>query len=161
MPTLLDLLGVAHPAGMDGRSWLPLLKGEKQEGRDFVVTHVNTVSSGQLSAALRADERPRPHVPRLVGRPDQLPRRGHERPVVQCPRRRGQTDPRIAARVEQYTKGTPLALYDLTKDPDERTNLINDPAYQSDLQRLTKLLLAHMEKTSDPQLAAFQAALGR
>ena len=50
MPTILDILGVAKPAGMDGRSWLPLLKGEKQPDRDFVITHVNTVSSGKSFA---------------------------------------------------------------------------------------------------------------
>src|SRR5438309_74125 len=47
MPALIELLGLKAPDGMDGRSWLPLLKGEKQADRDFVVTHVNTVSSGK------------------------------------------------------------------------------------------------------------------
>lgn len=47
MPTVLDLLKVDKPAGMDGRSLVPLLRGEKQEGRDHVFTHVNTVSSGR------------------------------------------------------------------------------------------------------------------
>jgi N-sulfoglucosamine sulfohydrolase len=34
MPTLLDLLGLKHPENLDGRSWLPLLRGEKQDARD-------------------------------------------------------------------------------------------------------------------------------
>ena len=46
MPTLLDLLGVKHPDGLDGRSWVQLINGEKQADRDYVITHVNTVSSG-------------------------------------------------------------------------------------------------------------------
>jgi N-sulfoglucosamine sulfohydrolase len=50
MPSLLELLAVKPPAGMDGRSWLPLLKGETQADRDFVITHVNTVSSGKSLA---------------------------------------------------------------------------------------------------------------
>ena len=73
----------------------------------------------------------------------------------------GQSDPRIAARVEQFTKGVPLMLFDLTKDPTERKNLIDDPAYRADRERLTKLLLAHMEKTNDPQLEAFRKATAK
>src|SRR6185436_6581393 len=42
MPSVLELLRVKAPEGMDGSSWVPLLKGEKQAGRDFVITHVNT-----------------------------------------------------------------------------------------------------------------------
>src|SRR5262245_57009576 len=160
MPTLLDLLGVAHPPGLDGRSWLPLLKGESQEGRDYVVTHVNTVSSGKSfpQRCVRTKDR----ALMFHGWSD-----GQTSFRVEAMNglsfnalaAAAKTDPRIAARVQQYTQGTPLALYDLSTDPDERTNLINDPAYQTDIQRLSKLLLAHMEKTSDPQLPAFQAAL--
>ncbi|RMF90460.1 MAG: DUF229 domain-containing protein, partial [Planctomycetota bacterium] len=34
VPTLLDVLGMDHPDGLDGRSFAPLLKGQEQEGRD-------------------------------------------------------------------------------------------------------------------------------
>ncbi len=47
MPTALEVLGVPRPDGLDGRSLLPLIRGEAQEGRDHVVTHVNTVNSGR------------------------------------------------------------------------------------------------------------------
>jgi arylsulfatase A-like enzyme len=70
-------------------------------------------------------------------------------------------DPRIKARVEQFTIGTPLALYDLEKDPAERHNLWDDPAYAADRQRLVALLLEHMEKTGDPLLASFRQAVGQ
>ena len=50
MPSVLELLDVKPPAGMDGRSWVPLLKGELQPDRDFVITHVNSVSSGKSFA---------------------------------------------------------------------------------------------------------------
>ena len=38
---------LASLAGVDGRSWLPLLRGESQPDRDFVITHVNTGPSRQ------------------------------------------------------------------------------------------------------------------
>ena len=34
-PTILDVLGLDPMTGMDGRSFLPVLKGEKQKGRDI------------------------------------------------------------------------------------------------------------------------------
>ncbi len=61
----------------------------------------------------------------------------------------------IAARVRQLQIGEPEMFFDLTRDPDERVNLIGDPSQRAEIDRLRKLLLAHMERTADPQLAAF------
>jgi N-sulfoglucosamine sulfohydrolase len=162
VPTVLDVLGVKHPTGLDGRSWLPLMKGETQSDRDFVVTHVNTVSSGKSypqrcvrtkAAALMfhawADGTTHFRVEAMSGR------------SYAALAAAGMTDPRIKARVDQFVVGTPLAFYDLTTDPDERQNLIADPSRRPEIDRLADLLLAHMEKTKDPQLDAFRKALAR
>ena len=37
-PSILDMLGLDLIKGLDGRSFAPLLKGEKQEDRDYVYT---------------------------------------------------------------------------------------------------------------------------
>jgi N-sulfoglucosamine sulfohydrolase len=162
MPTILDVLGVDHPDGLDGRSWLPLLRGEPQPDRDFVVTHVNTVSSGMSfpqrcvrtrSASLMfhawADGRTRFRVEAMNGR------------SYAALAAAGKDDPRVMARVDQFVVGTPLSFFDLEKDPDERTNRIADPVRRSEVERLAGLLLAHMERTKDPQLDAFRTALRR
>lgn len=160
LPTLLDLLGVAHPAGLDGRSLLPLLKGESQEGRDYVVTHVNTVSSGRSFAqrCVRTKDRALMFHGWSDGsttfRVEAM--NGLSYAALAAA---GHSDARIAARVEQLIKGTPLALYDLEKDSGERMNVLHDAAYKADVDRLSKLLIEHMQKTNDPQLAAFQKAL--
>jgi N-sulfoglucosamine sulfohydrolase len=41
LPTLLDVVGVPHPSRMDGRSFAPLLRGESQTDRDFIVAEYN------------------------------------------------------------------------------------------------------------------------
>ena len=69
------------------------------------------------------------------------------------------SDPRIKARVDQYIIGTPLAFFDLENDPDERINLIDDPRSRPEVERLQALLLAHMERTDDPQLENFRKAI--
>ena len=161
MPTVLDLLGIAPPAGMDGRSLVPLIRGESQPGRDHVVTHVNTVSSGKslpqrcvrtttrsLMFHAWADGKTAFRVEAMSGL--------SYRALADA----AQTDPRIKARVDQYITGTPLSFFNLENDPDERKNLIDDPQSRPEIERLQALLLAHMERTGDPQLEAYRKAVG-
>jgi N-sulfoglucosamine sulfohydrolase len=160
MPTMLDILGVARPDGLDGRSWLPLVRGEKQADRDFVVTHVNTVSSGKSFAQRCVRTKTRSLMfhawadGKTSFRVEAMSGRSYN---ALADAARG--DARIRGRVEQLVTGIPLALYDLTKDPDERKNVIDAPSYREDVARLSRLLLAHMERTADPQTENFKAAL--
>ncbi|MBS0333171.1 MAG: sulfatase, partial [Proteobacteria bacterium] len=52
MPTVLELLGAPRPAGLDGRSLVPLIEARTHEHRPVVVTEVNTVASG-INYAMR------------------------------------------------------------------------------------------------------------
>jgi N-sulfoglucosamine sulfohydrolase len=158
MPSLLELLGVKRPDGMDGRSWVSLLKGERQADRDFVVTHVNTVSSGKSfpQRCVRTKDRSLMfHA--CAGGPD--PFRVEAMSGLTFAAMNGSTDAKVRSRVKQLVEGEPLMLFDLTADPDERKNLIRDPKYAADAAALGKKLLAHMKKTGDPQTGAFEAAM--
>jgi hypothetical protein len=61
--------------------------------------------------------------------------------------------------VRQYQLGEREQFFDLAHDPDERHNLIREPQHRAEIDRLRKLLLAHMERTDDPQLPAFRKTL--
>lgn len=160
MPTLLDLLAVAQPAGMDGRSWLPLLRGEKQDARDYVITHVNTVSSG--ASLPQRCARTKDHALMFHAWPD-----GSEKFRVEAMNgvtfkaleAAGRSDERIAARVKQLRVGEPLMFFDERADAGERKNLMNAVDAKPEIERLASVLLAHMEKTDDPQTENFKAAL--
>ena len=160
MPTLLDLLAVKHPDGMDGRSWLPLLRGEKQDARDYVITHVNTVSSG-MSLPQRCI-RTKDWALMFHAWPDGSARfkveamHGLTFNALQAASR---TDARIAGRVKQLRVGEPLMFFNELTDTAERNNSIADANYATEIKRLAALLLAHMEKTDDPQTANFKKAL--
>ncbi|MBI5799404.1 MAG: sulfatase [Verrucomicrobia bacterium] len=157
VPTLLEVLKQPPLAGVDGRSWLPLLRGETQPGRDFVITHVNTVSSGKS-------------FPQRCVRTKDFSYQFHAWPngashfrveamngiTFGALAKAGETDARIKSRVEQLTIGKPEQFFDLRTDPDERVNLIADAKHTAEIARLKKLLLAHMEKTADPQLETFR-----
>lgn len=157
LPTLLDLLSISQPAGLDGRSWLPLLNGERQDNRDAVVTHVNTVSSGRSFAqrCIRTetasfmfhgwvDGTPKFRVEAMSGL------------SWNALAAAADSNPQIAARVSQFQTGETLMFFDLSKDPDERVNLIADPASATQIRALAARLLEHMERTEDPETAAFR-----
>jgi N-sulfoglucosamine sulfohydrolase len=162
MPTILDILGVPQPEGLDGRSWLPLLKGEQQPDRDFVITHVNTVSSGKsfpqrcirtkdhsLMFHAWSDGKTAFRVEAMSGR------------SYNALAEAAKTDPRIKSRVDQYVSGAPLSFFDCQMDREERVNLIQDAKQRPEIERLAKLLMAHMERTKDPQLANFNEAFAK
>lgn len=159
LPTLLELAEVAAPGDIDGVSWVPLLKGESQANRDKVFTHVNGVSSGKEFPQRAVNTRTRSLIfaPWTGSQPLRIEAmQGLTYPALA---EAAATDPAIRSRVDQYVKGVALALYDLEKDPAQRRNVIDDPAYSNDRQELVAALLSQMEKTGDPQLSAFRATL--
>lgn len=158
MPTLLEVLQIPAPEGMDGRSWLPLLAGEMQADRDFVVTHVNTVSSGvafpgrcirTLTRSLMfeawSDGATAFKVEAMTGL-------SYSGMAAAAP-----SDTQLQSRVDQYIKGVPLQFFDLELDPDERVNRIEDPAYAEEVELMKQRLLEHMQRTDDPQTDNFIA----
>lgn len=160
MPTLLELLAVEGPKVQDGRSLLPLVRGESQPGRDHVITHVNSVSSGKAlpqrcirtaNASLMfmswPDGKEKFRVEAMGGQAF--------RAMLDASRE----DEKIAARVKQLLVGERLAFYDLTRDPDERVNRIDDPAFAAEIDRLAAILLDHMKKSADPETEGFEKAL--
>jgi N-sulfoglucosamine sulfohydrolase len=160
LPTILEVLGVPPPAGLDGTSWVPLVRGESQPGRDHVVTHVNTVSSG-LSFVQRCVRTPT-HSYMWHAWSDGATKFRVEAMSglsFAALAKAGKSDPRIAARVRQLQIGEPEMFFDLKSDPDERKNLFRDPSVRGEVERLRKLLIAHMERTQDPQLATFGTLL--
>lgn len=158
MPSVLELLGVKPPDGMDGLSWVPLLKGETQAGRDHVVTHVNTVSSGKAFPQRCVRTRDRALMFHAwAGGPE--PFRVEAMSGLSFAAMNASTDAKVRERVKQLVVGEPLMLFDTQADPDERVNRVRDPKYAADVAALSDKLLAHMKKTDDPQTKAFEAAL--
>ena len=160
LPTVLELLAVAPPDSVDGRSWLPLLRGESQPDRDYAITHVNTVSSGK-SFAQRC-VRTKDWALMFHAWPDGTPKFRVEAMSglsFNALAEAAKSDARIAARVNQLLVGAPLGLYDQRADPGERVNLISEEKNRPEVERLAKLLLTHMERTGDPQTESFRQAL--
>lgn len=153
LPTLLEVLKVPAPDGLDGSSWLPLLRGESQPGRDAVVTHVNSVSSGAEFPMRCIRTKNRALIVEIW--PDAQRQRRVEAMkglTFHAMAQAGETDSRIAGRVAQFLDGVPVAFYDLANDPAERENLFQDPAYHAEARALGERLVAELKRTGDPQL---------
>ncbi|HEY1120910.1 MAG TPA: sulfatase/phosphatase domain-containing protein, partial [Haloferula sp.] len=159
LPTLLELAKVPAPEGIDGVSWVPLIEGKSQPGRDKVFTHVNGVSSGKQFPQRAVNTRTRSLIFTPWAGTQPLRVEAMQGLTYPAFAKAAKSDPAISSRLDQYIKGLPLALYDLEKDPDQRRNVIDDPDYAGDRKELTSALHSHMEKTGDPQLAAFRALL--
>ena len=153
MPTVLDLMSIAKPAGMDGRSLVSLFKGESQPGRDHVFTHVNTVNSGKSFAGRSVRTKTQAYIwnawpdGKTKFKVEAMGGLSFKAMAVAAER-----DPKIKARVEHYLFRTPEEFYDEEKDPDERHNLIGKAECQADIARMRRLILVEMERTDDPLL---------
>jgi N-sulfoglucosamine sulfohydrolase len=160
MPTLLELMQVKAPEGMDGTSWVPLIKGRSAYKNGYLVTHVNGVSSGVQypMRAIQDDRFSLIFTPWSDGKL-RLRTESMQGLTFAAMKRAAETDPEAAARVQQYVLGIPLALYDLHSDPDQRLNLIGVAEHAKVAQEMKEALLDYMKRTDDPQTENFQLFL--
>jgi len=139
-PTLCDLLGIAPPSWIQGRSIMPLIREARAEINDHVFTEVNYHAAYEPKRSVRTkrwsymrnyDERRRPVLPNCDDSPSKdvwLEFGWKNRPVP------------------------PEQLYDLIFDPDERRNLALDPGLASVIKDMRGRLDTWMRHTDDPLL---------
>jgi N-sulfoglucosamine sulfohydrolase len=156
-PTLLDVVGVAHPKGLDGRSFYPLLKGQEQADRDFVigVYNENFARDRHITRTVISKKFGYIFNPWSDGK---FKFRGAAQGTAtyRVMRELAETDPAIAARLKLFDYRVLEEFYDYEKDPNALNNLIDDPIYQDDIQLARQRLLAWMQETGDHCLQAFR-----
>ena len=121
-PTLLDLADAELPDfRMQGRSLVPLLRGEDVPWRDAI--GIEFLGLGNMGTCMKTL--------------------------------------RVGNLKYGYNGPFPGELYDLTVDPYELENVIDDPAYAGDLRRMQQRLEAWMVETEDPALRMYRWHLGK
>jgi N-sulfoglucosamine sulfohydrolase len=157
LPTLLDMTGIPHPAGVQGRSVVPILKGMQQEGRDYIIKEYNENAGGGRNP-MRSIQGKRfmyNFNPWVNGvREFKTATRGTE--TYRTMKIMAGTDQSVAERVALFEHGTLEELYDINTDPDALVNLANNPEYAEELEKLRRHLAQWMEQTQDHALTAFQ-----
>jgi arylsulfatase A-like enzyme len=165
-PTLLEAAGLSAPAGMTGRSLMPLLAGQRQPGRDAVFLererHAN-VRRGDLSYPARAI-RTKDFLYIRNLRPDRWPAGDPEMYFAVGPfgdidggpskdlLLARQSDPAIGRYFALATAKRPAEeLYDLRKDPGQIENVAMRPELAQAKKELRAALDKWMRDTGDPR----------
>jgi arylsulfatase A-like enzyme len=139
-PTLFDVLGLEHPNWLEGRSLVPLLRGEKQEVNEEVFAEVNYHAAYEPKRAVRTNhwkyirrygDRTTPVLPNCDDGLSKTVWLSHGWKNQQLPRE---------------------SLYDLVFDPTERHNLVSDSSATTVLSEMRGRLDRWMEHTNDPLL---------
>jgi len=157
LPTLLELTGIEHPDRMDGRSFAPLLRGEMQSARDFVIKEYNENAGGSRDP-MRSLQTQRYLY---IFNPWSNGTRIMATATTGTPTYRrmaglAKSDSTVNARHELYQHRVPEELYDIQRDPDCLSNLIHSPEQQQELNALREKLDRWMFHTKDEMHSVFR-----
>ena len=159
LPTCLAAGGasaVAPPAGIEGRSFLPVLAGAAAEHRDVVFCEHDEHRAETATPSRAVVDRRHKYMRHF---------RLDERFETAAMRTAGwmsmvaaaREDAELAARIDRLQQRPREELYDLEADPWELVDLAGDPARGDLLASLRGRLRAWMESEGDPLLAEWDA----
>lgn len=156
-PTVLEAAGLGALEGVDGRSFVNLLRGGSDGARDRVFTVFHETSAHQRyemrclqTARFAYLFNPWSNGQRVFKNESQNGR------TFEAMRAAAGSDPRIAARVDFFLHRTPEEFYDLSVDPHALDNRIADAKFKPEIDRFRRDLLAWMRRTGDPLAAALE-----
>lgn len=137
MPSILELVGVNIPYGVQGKSFKPYLVGESYNPREFAV-----IESGEEGESMKLSE--------ITVRPEDP---FDERYFVWCAYREAFMGKGKCIRTHEWKLNIYMngdgELYNLLNDPDELNNLYNDPDLSSIKAKLERKLLRWCIKNED------------
>jgi N-sulfoglucosamine sulfohydrolase len=139
-PTICELIGIEKPSWLEGKSFLPILRGQKKEINEEVFAEVNYHASYEPQRAVRTS---RWKYIRHYG----------ERKTPVLPNCDDSLSKNLWLDHDWKNRTVPEEhLYDLVFDPTERRNLATDPAYRTVLEEMRRRLNRWMKATDDPLL---------
>ncbi|MBM83008.1 MAG: heparan N-sulfatase [Planctomycetaceae bacterium] len=157
LPTLLDVTGIKHPKGFDGRSFEPLLHGKSQDNRDMVFKEYNENAGGSRDPMRAVQTRKYLYLFNAWSNGERIMATATTgTPTYRRMAQLANVDKVIKARHHLYQHRVVEELYDIEKDPDCLVNLIKDSDHQQPLGDLRTALLGWMEKTGDHMLDVYK-----
>ena len=160
MPTLLDALGIEHQLPLDGRSYLPLLKGQRQSDREAAFTAFHE-TSGNNRYEMRAMNRARyGYIFNAWSNGTTVFQNESQNGLSwNAMTEAAGSNADIQARVDHFKFRQPEELYDYAQDRDALHQLDSRPELVAWLHQSRQDLQDWMIRTSDPLLPTFQAYL--
>lgn len=154
-PTIMDMIGAEKPAGLDGTSFLPLLEGRKQSGRDKVFTQIDYLSSNKYWPMRCVQDKEFGYIFNPWSDGKAAYHNANEGETFKAMEQEGKTNPQIQERVDLFRYRVPEEFYDLKNDPDCLHNLVYDKSYTKKVELYKNKLRALMQKYHDPVLEVF------
>jgi arylsulfatase A-like enzyme len=139
-PTLCEQVGIEAPGWLEGRSFLPVLRGERREVNEEIFSEVTVHAAVEPMRSVRT-ARWR-YVRRWANKGTPV--------LANC-----DDSPSKTFRIEHGWAERPVpdeALYDLVFDPNEASNLAGCPGHGGVLEEMRGRLGAWMHRTEDPLL---------
>lgn len=156
-PTVLEAAGMPAPKGLDGFSFLPLLRGKRQAGRDKVFTQIDMKIDGDAVPMRCVQDKRFGYIFTPWSDGKFYYRNNNEGLTMKAMVEAAETDPFIAQRVKMFRYRVLEEFYDLESDPDCLDNLIGKSGYEDEVKRMQGYLRDWMEQTHDPLLPAFES----
>ncbi len=158
MPTLLEAIGVEHSLSLDGSSFLPLLRGETQPGRDRSVTVFHETAAGRRYEMRALQGTRHGYIFNAWSDGRTVFRNESQNGLTWTAMTlAGRSSPAIQARVDHFSFRQPEEFYDYSTDSDALNNLASQPEHAVDIVEARNELLAWMARTRDPLLDVFVA----
>lgn len=155
-PTVLEAAGLPTPAGLDGFSFVPLLKGERQRGREKVFTQIDMKAGGDAVPMRCVQDEGFGYIFSPWADGKFWYRNNNEGLTMRAMEAAAATDPAVAERVRMFRYRAAEELYDLRSDPDCLHNLAGRAEYAEELEARRGQIQAWMKETGDPLLPAFK-----
>jgi N-sulfoglucosamine sulfohydrolase len=155
-PAILEAAGLEPLEGADGHSFLPLLKGESQQGRRYVFTYMfQTIMRDEYPMRSIQDARYGYIYNAWADGQTVFRNMSQTGLAMNAMRAAATVDENVAARLAFLLYRTPEEFYDYEADPHALDNLIDRPDMQDRVQLYRDLLLEHMRSNEDPILPEF------
>ncbi len=156
MPTVLDIAGLKQPAGFDGRSFLPTIRGQAQPDRELVYKVYNENSGGNRSPMRSVQSKKFGYLFNPWSDGNRVFKTATTGTMsYRAMQRLAPSNPKIAARLELFQHGVPEEFYNYENDPDALHNLINDPEYATQIDEHRAAMRKFMTDSNDPMLVVF------
>jgi len=153
--TFMEATGLPQPANLDGRSLVPLFKGDKQDGHDFVFTQIDYTIGGPPKPMRCIQDKKFGYIFNAFSDGKFAYKNNNEGLTFKAMQVKGKTDPEIQARVEMFRHRVPQEFYDLQADPGCIRNLIDSPEHAKLVAQYQTRLRKWMVETNDHNLKAF------
>jgi len=140
LPTLLDLIGTRIPEDIEGKSFLPILKGEKKNIRNEIFTEKTFHEIYDPIRGIRTQDYKYIRNFRKLETLYQMPL-----PVLMAPSGKYIKNSYNKPRMDEE-------LYDLKTDPNEKNNIITNPEFKDIAENLRNRFELWLKTTNDPIL---------